>query len=94
MKVTKWIDMGQEVEVEVTTADIRDALEEGFSGITQDRLGEPGPSANEVHQVLNDIGRFFNALTDEHIRTLSASARQIVGAYLAKAANRFSEAKS
>ncbi len=89
MKVSKWIDFGQEVEVEITTEDICAAIGEAFSAVTEDRLGEPGASRGEVIRAFNVIGNFLTAVTDEHINQLLPAQRELVGKYLATAARRF-----
>lgn len=89
MKIRKWVDMGQEVEVEIGADDIRSALSEAFSRVMQDRLGEEGPTRQEVTLALNDIAIFFNALTDQQIDLLTLGQRNIVQVFLFKAAERF-----
>ena len=89
MKVTKWMDMGADVEVNVTSEDIRIALSESFEHVRYDRLGEPGPGRWDVTQALNDIATFLNALTDTQICILTTSQRKSVASYLSKQAQRF-----
>jgi hypothetical protein len=91
VRVTKWVDMGQDVEVEISVEDIRAALSEAFEGITKDRLGEEGPSREDVARVLNSIAAFLNAITDKQIASLTPAQRAAVAPYLAKAAARFVE---
>jgi hypothetical protein len=89
VKVSKWVDMGADVEVEISAEDIRVALDEMFEEITHDRLGEDGPSCGEVTRALNGMARFLNALTDEHIARLTDGQRKTVHTFLGKAAERF-----
>ncbi len=89
MKVSKWVDFGQEVDVEITTEDIRVALSESFSAVTDDRLGEPGPNRSEVICAFNRIGAFLTAVTDEQIGLLAPNQREIIGKFFATAARRF-----
>ncbi len=89
MKVSKWVDMGAEVDVEIGVDDVRAALGEAFSRVTQEHLGEEGPSAHDVKCALYSIGTFLNAMTDEHIALLEPKPREIVRAFLFKNAERF-----
>lgn len=89
MKIRKWVDFGQEVDVEIGMEDIRSALGEAFSNVTADRLGEERPNRGNVARALNSIAGFLNALTDEHVALLSSAARSTVRTFLVKAADRF-----
>jgi hypothetical protein len=89
VKLSKWVDMGQEVEVEIGVDDIRAALGEAFEVVTRDPLGEEGPSRFDVIRALNMIGAFLNALTDEQIALLTDPVRRNVQTYLAKTSERF-----
>jgi hypothetical protein len=89
MKISKWVDMGQEVEVEICAQDIRAALSEAFSVVTCDPLGEEGPNRNDVLIALNGMAAFLNALTEDQIATLLLGQRPIIQAFLLKAAARF-----
>ena len=89
MKVSKWVDMGQDVEVEIGADDIRYALSEAFSRVIQDPLGEAGPTRKDVTRALNDIATFLNALTDPQIDLLNLGQRSAVHAHLLKTAERF-----
>lgn len=89
MKVKQWVDFGQEVEIDVSITDIRAALGECFENVTQDRIGEEGPSVGDVLHALNSIAKFFNAMTDEQIALLSEKARIMVGNFLSDQEKRF-----
>lgn len=89
MKVTKWVDMGQEVEVEVGADDIRGALAEAFAVVTEDRLGESGPNRNDVMLAMNSMAAFLNALTDGQIGLFNIAQRTFIESFLVKAAARF-----
>jgi hypothetical protein len=89
MKVTKWVDMGQDVEISIGADDIRIALAESFDIVTRDRLGEEGPTRFDITSALNSIGAFLNALTDEQISLLTDGQRNLVGSFLAKSSARF-----
>ena len=89
MKVTKWVDMGQEVEVDVGVDDIRSALAEAFAAVTEDRLGENGPNKNDVLLALNSMAAFLNALTDGQIGLLTLGQRITVESFLTRVAARF-----
>lgn len=89
VKVSKWVDMGQEVEVEIGLDDIRAAMGEAFNVVAEDPLGEEGPNRFDIMRALNDIGAFLNAMTDEQIALLNEAARKSVRTYLATASERF-----
>ena len=91
MKIRQWVDMGQEVEIEIGADDVRIALAEAFANVTQDRLGESGPNRAEIARALNNIAIFLKALTDEQIAMLSIDARKTVTQFLSQQADRFSE---
>jgi hypothetical protein len=91
MKVSKWVDMGQEVDVEIGADDIRCALAEAFAVVTEDRLGEEGPNRNDVTYALNSIGAFLKALTDDQIALLGKPSRKLIKEFLETQAKRFAE---
>lgn len=86
MTVSKYVRIDQQVEVDITSADVRAALAEDFS-CAKDSHHSP-----DVKLALNDIARFLDALSDEQITALAPEERRTVSTYLAKAADRFSEA--
>ena len=89
LKVTKWIDMGADVTVDIGADDIRNALAEAFARTNQ----EPEEAVN-VHDILsafNCIGSFLRAFTDEQIAALNDKQRGIIGTFLAEAAGRFKQ---
>lgn len=87
MRVTKWVDMGADVEIEIGADDVRRALDEAFSE-TEQRL-EYAVNIHDVLRAFNSIGQFLNALTDEQIALLNDAQRKVIGAFLNKAASRF-----
>lgn len=89
MKVSKWVDMGQEVDVEISVEDIRCALAEAFSAVTEDRLGEPGPSRQDIARALNLIAQFLKALTDGQIDMLTFGQRFAIEKFLSEQTVRF-----
>lgn len=91
MRISKWVDMGAEVDIDISVADIRGALAECFTEATEDRLDER-PTVHDVALALNQIGGFFNALTDEHIGLLSIAQRKTVRDFLGRQAARFTAA--
>lgn len=91
MRVSKWVDMGQEVEIEIGMEEIRAALSECFAVVTDDRLGEEGPNRAEVAYALNSVGTFLNALTIEHIGKLNSAQRETIRIFLLTQAERFKE---
>jgi len=91
MKVSKWVDFGQEVEVEIGVDDVRAALAEGFHLATEDRLGEPGPLPMEVIRAFNDMAIFLRALSDSQIALLTPAQRAVIHAFLSEQSQRFAE---
>jgi len=90
MKVSKWVDMAQEVQIEIGMEDVRAALNEAFYEVTrEDRLGEPGPNNSEIMLAFNNIGGFLRAFTDEQIAQLKPAARKVIGEFLAEQSKRF-----
>lgn len=89
MRISKWVDMGQEVYVEICADDIRAALSEAFECVTYDRLGEPGPMRHDVTSALNHIGAFLNGMADSHIALLTDGQRATIEKYLLNASKRF-----
>jgi hypothetical protein len=88
MKITKWVDMGAEVEVEIGADDIRIALSEAFSSVEVQAF-DAKPTRFDVTRALNDIAAFFNAITDEHIGLLNDAQREVTEKFLRRAADRF-----
>lgn len=89
MKISKWVDMGQEVDIEIGMDDIRAAMQECFATVTTDRLGVSVPNHYEISAAFNAIANFLNALTDEHIGSLSITQRDVIHNYLIRSAERF-----
>lgn len=89
MQISKWVDMGAEVKVDIGIDDIRGAMQEAFAKVTDDRLGESGPNLSEVFMALNNIGAFLNAMTDEQIGLLNSKQREIIATFLLEQGKRF-----
>ncbi len=94
MKVFKWVESAQEVEIEITTDDIRAALAESFSEITADRLGEDGPRRSEIVQAFNLVGQFLNAVTDDQVRQMLPNQIGLIAAFLTAAGARYEALKA
>jgi hypothetical protein len=94
MTITTWVDLGsKEVEVSVTSEDIRTSIQESFDAATRDTLGEP-VSRWDLVRALKSMAAFLDALSEEHIATLGPEVRKTVAKFLAKHAERFRVAKS
>lgn len=93
MKVSKWVDMGQEVEIEVGVDDIRGALAEAFARVTNDRLGEDGPTAQEVMFAFNSIAQFLRAITNEQISHMNVHQLATIAGFLDTQAKRYAQAE-
>jgi len=89
VKIKKWVDMGQEVDVEVGVDNIRAALQEAFSVVTTDRLGEPGPNRADILMALNNIGTFLKAITPAQISLLNFGQCDVIWKFLSDQAARF-----
>lgn len=89
MKVSKWVDMGQEVEIEIGIEDVRIAMCEAFHVVTRDNLGEPGPANGEVMRAFNNLATFLRAFTDEQITQLKPEPREVIAQFLNEQSKRF-----
>lgn len=92
MRITKWVDMGAEVEVEIGVDDIRCALVEAFSASNQN-LEEP-VNIHDILRAFSNIGSFLRAFTDEQIAMLNDAQRKIIGDFLKTEAERFTPKRS
>lgn len=88
MRITKWVDMGAEVEVDISVEDIRRALSDYFAEVTRDPLGER-QNGNDIKIALNQIAAFLRALTDEQIAMLSAAQCAMIHKFLSEQSERF-----
>jgi hypothetical protein len=88
MKVEKYVQVAETVEVDIDMDDIREALTEAFAGVTRDMRGEK-LYPNQVLRAFNLIAEFLNALTDEHIGMMVPAQKAICAQFLTKAAARF-----
>ena len=87
MKITKWVECSQEVEVHIGADDIRWALSEAFSRVERDI--DDRPNRHDATAALGAIGSFLVGLTDDRIALLKDSQRKIVAEFLAARARRF-----
>jgi hypothetical protein len=87
MKVSQYVNFSQEIEIEVGVDDIRAAFAEELAEIKRP------VSDHAIKQMLNVVGQFFNALTEDQIATLTPQARSTVQQYLVKQAQRFALAE-
>lgn len=79
MRVTKWIDVSQEVEIEIGTDEIQNAIKGWF---------DSGADHN-VKSALNDIAKFMKCISDEQIEKMGPASKAIVGKFLAEQSARF-----
>ena len=89
MKIRKWVDFGQEIQIEIGIEDVRGALAECFKNVMADRLGEDGPSVVEVLRTFSCVGTFLSALTEEQISAFNDSQRKVIFAFLTEQASRY-----
>jgi hypothetical protein len=88
MKVTKWVDMGADVDVEIDVNDISAALSEAFEHASDGPLDER-PTQNDITRAFNNIAQFFNGFTDAHLSLLNEKQKQVIGKYLDQQVRRF-----
>jgi hypothetical protein len=88
MRVSKWVDMGQEVDIDIGVDDISEALSEAFANVNETPFDER-PNAATVTRALNHIGGFLRGFKDEHLAMLTEAQRKVVGNFLLEQANRF-----
>ena len=81
MKITKWVDMGAEVDVDIDARDISAALSEVFSVVVEPKFEEVA-TARDVIRAIAMVGTFLTALTDEHIAALNEAQRTTVFRFL------------
>ena len=87
MIVKKWVEMSDEVEVQVGADDISAALSEAFAKVPRDI--DDRPNKHDVLVVLNSIGTFLRAFKDEHITQLTDAQRKTVREFLVTNGERF-----
>lgn len=87
VKITKWVDMGAEVEIEIGADDIRVALAEAF-GNAEQKLDE-APNIHDVTRALNSIAGFLKGLDNAHIAMLNRGQRKVISEFLKEQAERF-----
>jgi hypothetical protein len=83
MKITKWIDILQEVTIYINAADVRAPIRE-----TCGTDGEPKAHLNDVLIALSNIGAFLLAIT-EQIKAMTFGQRMTVETLLTKQSARF-----
>jgi hypothetical protein len=88
MKIRKWIDASQEIEVDIGADDIRAALAEACGVVNRTRPGD-GPSRQDILIALNNIGAFLRAITDNQISMLTFGQRSTVWKFLREHSERF-----
>ena len=84
MKVQKYIDIQQEVEIDITAADIAIILDEPQT--------DEEETLRMIHWNLATCINYLTGLTDKRIAKISPRARQVVAKKLTEALERF-EAK-
>jgi hypothetical protein len=87
MKVTKWVDYGCEVEVEVGADDIRSALNEAFYAVNQNE--EEAINIHDILYAFSSIAAFLIAFSEEQITLLKPAQRKTIAEFLTKQGERF-----
>jgi hypothetical protein len=89
MKISKWVDMGQEVEIEIGVDDIRASLSECFERATGDELDGDGPNRHQIIYTIDALAKFLRAMTDRHIDCLTHEQRKVIETFLAEQSKRY-----
>jgi len=79
MKITKWITVETEVEVDVSAEDINSAL-----------YGETD-SAHHVLEGINNFARYCKAVKSETIAEMKATQRAVIADFLRKESERYEQ---
>jgi hypothetical protein len=87
VKVSQWVDFGQEVEVEICVEDIRIAMQEDLDRSAADPLGE-AESRFDFKRALSSIHAFVKGIRPGQIETLSPAARKTVASGFRELADR------
>lgn len=82
MKVKTFVNIEQEVEVDVSMADIRAALVENFDTVS------------EALQLVNRCASVLKAVSDGMIENMNNAQREVVANFLRLQANRYTPNKS
>jgi hypothetical protein len=87
VKVSVWVDLSRQVDVDVSVDDIRSSLSEAFAEAEQrpDRVA----NIHSVMRAMNQIAGFLNAFTEQEIDRLNFGQRSTISAFLSKQAQRF-----
>jgi hypothetical protein len=87
VKVTTWIDVSREVEVNIGADDIRRALTEAFAATNQN--DEEAVNVHDIMRAFSCIASFLRAFTDEQVALLNESQRRVIGGFLEAQSRRF-----
>ena len=80
MRITKWIDIQQEVEIDISWEDINNHL--------RSMMARQAP--HRILGALNDIACFFRSIPSEIISDITDSQRRVIKGFLLEQAERFS----
>jgi hypothetical protein len=86
MKITKYVELSGEVEVEVSAEDLRVAFDEEFT------LPQGNCNRYQITSPLNRMAWWCNGLTDAHIALLTPGQRKFAAEFFARQAKRFESA--
>jgi signal recognition particle GTPase len=81
VKIRKWVESSQEVDVDVCLEDV------------QQMIYEADLSTRAVLEMLNRIGLCLKAVPGEIIREFNEAQRKVIRDFLAEQAKRYAEAK-
>lgn len=87
MKVSKWVESSQEVQIEIGADDISVALSEAFARVHRDC--DDHPNRHDVLSAFSSIARFLKAFQDEHIAQLNDAQRKTIREFLLSQGARF-----
>ena len=80
MRVTKFVEMSQEVTVDIGREEIQCALAEAFNDVE---------GARALLGAINTCAQFLRAITDERLAEMTVSQRKLISEFLADQAARF-----
>jgi hypothetical protein len=87
MRVEKWVDFSQTVEIEIGADDVSAAISEAFAKVERDI--DDTPNRHDVLRCFTHIGTFLNAVKEEHIALLTDVQRKTIREFLNKNGARF-----
>ena len=82
MKISKWVEWEQEIEIEIGITDARVLLSESFASDPRETM------AGILHNV-NISAQYFQAIGNAQIAAMTDKQREVIGKFLAEQSARF-----